>query len=81
MAVFMKATLAEQSMIDLILTADELCNSADSEEKQLSDLFAALEIEYDAQKAADVGGTPCFSGPDGTFLPRFPPLQCPVSVL
>lgn len=64
MSVFMKATQAEQAMMDLILTAAETCNSALSEEKQLSDLFAVLGMEYDATKADD-GGVLCFSGPEG----------------
>jgi hypothetical protein len=65
MAVFMKATHAEQALTDLILTADEACSSEDSEEKQLSDLFVFLGLQFDAEKAAEMGGTPCFSGPEG----------------
>lgn len=77
MAVFMKATLAEQTMIDLILTADELCNSSDSEDKQLTDIFSFLEMSYDAQQAAENGGASCFSGPEGvTFLPVYGVTGC-----
>lgn len=71
MGVFMKATQVEEAVTDLILLTDETCCSADSEDMQLSGLFRALGIDYDAEKAADLGGTPCFSGPEGLLLDFF----------
>lgn len=65
MTVFMKATEVEEAMIDFILLANRTCCSADSEEKQLSDIFSELGLQYDADAAAEMGGTPCFSGPEG----------------
>ena len=68
MAVFMKATLVEQAMMDLIICVHETCNSADSEEKQLQSIFSALGKQYDSERAAETGGAPCFSGPEGMAL-------------
>jgi hypothetical protein len=69
MGVFMKATQGESAVADLILAAHDKCNSADSEERQLSDLFKLLGVHYDAGKAMERGGTPCFSGPEGVCSP------------
>jgi hypothetical protein len=65
MGVFMKATQVESAVTDLILAANAKCNSANSEEKQLTDLFDFLGVTYDAGKAKEMGGTQCFSGPEG----------------
>jgi hypothetical protein len=67
MGVFMKATEVESALTDLILAANAKCNSSSSEDKQLSDLFEFLGVTYDAGKAKQMGGTPCFSGPEGVF--------------
>lgn len=68
MAVFMKATLVEQAMMDFIVCANESCDSRDSEENQLQDIFSALGLQYDQEKASDIGGASCFSGPEGVSI-------------
>lgn len=65
MNVFMKAAQFEAAMTDLITVAQKACTSTETEEQQLTAVFKALGITYDVDKAADVGGTPCFSGPEG----------------
>jgi hypothetical protein len=72
MGVFMRATQGESAITDLILAAKDKCSSTDSEEKQLSALCAFLGLQYDAGKAEEMDGTPCFSGPEGVCRP----VQC-----
>ena len=65
MQVFMRATQVEGAMTDLVVSIDQTCNTAESEDKQLSDICRFLGLNYDSDKAAGEGGMPCFSGPEG----------------
>lgn len=67
MNVFMNTAHIEAAITDLIMTAQRVCSTTDSEEKQLSALFAALGATHDVEQAADMGAATCFTGPEGTL--------------